>query len=286
MGLDKLEHWTLKNLILQDKVTDMNHISSQKFILSFNEKDYYKSMCSETELFFNKSFIQLQDYNAVYLNNISGSWSLVTLYYFLFFNICCFMRFLGRGYVYLSKEHAKSLQDRALAWGANTVKIDSKNYFFKPTSINEYLNYRIEFQQVDTTHKVIWSEFKAVIELIASHAKDEELAIYDCILSCLNNNPKAYPSTLRNDLNYKSEESLQDLSKLIPKIKLPKIDDDFYRSFLKLTARSLLSREAQIESMAYISSYLYKLNFELSEEFYTRGSNGKEMKNKRNRYIV
>lgn len=279
----KLEHWKLKSIILQDRITHIEHIGSKKFTLSFETENYYKSIYSEIELFFNKSFIQLKDYNSSMINNISGSWSLVTLYYFLFFNICCFMRFFGRGYVYLSKQHTKHLEEISQAWGSDTVKIDAKNYFFKKIS-DEYSDSKIEFKPVDTTHKVIWSEFKSLIQLIIPHTKEEELAIYDSILSCLTNNADGYPSALRNDLNYNSESSLQDLSKAIPKIVLPEINSKFYQEFLKLSARSELNFESKIKSMAYISSYLYKLNHELSHDFYARSNHGKDMKNKRKAY--
>lgn len=284
VSVNKMDFWKLKNLILEDRIVAITHNNRNEFSISLDEADYYKSIYCEIELFFNKSFIQLQDYKTSYINKVSGSWSLVTLYYFLFFNICCFMRFFGKGYIYLSHQHTKSLVDRCLAWDSRVVKIDAKNYFFELiSSESEYSSCSIQFKGVDTTHKVIWSEFKSIIQMLLNHASDEEKIVYDTILAFLNNYPNGYPSALRNDLNYNSETCLKDFSQSILKMEIPKINNNFHIDFLKLSTASV-SFENKIRSMAYISSYLYKLNYELSHDFYHRSNFGHDIKKKRNNY--
>lgn len=272
--VEKSNYWRLKNII-SERIQSISSTTNVCFNISLKKEDYFKLIFCESELFLNKSFIQLNDYHKL-IDKSSGSWSFVTLYYSLFFNLSCLLRFLNKGYVYLTPEYAKKISDAYLALNSSPIKISYGNYFFETDCIDDgYGNIKISFNKVDTTHKVIWEEFKKALQTLSSQATDRELAIYKVILSHFNKYQNSYPSALRNELNYNAETILLDFHKEITCYHLPKIDDKFYQSFLKIDDNNP-SISNKIKSITYISSYIFSLNLKLAEEFYNRSDFGKD----------
>lgn len=269
----KSNFWRLKNVIT-DKLNNITHLNNSSFEISIKKDDYYKLIYCESELFLNKSYIQYHDYKKM-VDNLSGSWSFVTLYYFLFFNLCCLLRFFDRGYIYLTSEYTKKLEKAHLALHSSPININDGNYFFQKKEIDSYGNITLSFKKVDTTHKVIWGEFRNILVYLISKSSAQELGVYQIMLSHLDSFNSSYPSTLRNELNYNAETILLDFNNEITCYKLLELDDEFYRSFLKINENdSRISNK--IKSVTYISSFIYYLNFQLAEEFYDRSTFGKD----------
>ena len=265
--------WRLKKVITE-RLNDISCSNGSNFEISISKDDYYKLIYCESELFLNKAYIQYHDYKKM-VDNLSGSWSFVTLYYFLFFNLCCLMRFCERGYVYLTQEYTRKLDKAHLAFKSLPTNISDGNYFFQKNRIDTYGNIIISFKRVDSTHKVIWGDFRDILLVLISNSTAQELGIYKTMLSHLDSFKKEYPSTLRNDLNYNAETILLDFKNEIVCYDLVELNDEFYRSFLKID-ESTSSLSNKIKSITHISSFIYQLNFNLADEFYNRSPYGKD----------
>lgn len=272
--ISKVEYWRLKNII-SEKLQQIYVSSNSSFDIIVKIEDYYKLIFCESELCLNKSYIQLNDYNKL-VDKSSGSWTYVTLYYLMFFNLSCLLRFFNKGYVYLTNEHTKKINDASLALNSNIVKVNDGNYFFETDGMDDgYGNIKISFHKVDTTHKVIWGEFKKVIQVMILQSSDKENAIYNVILKHFNKFQISYPSALRNELNYNPETILLDFNQQITCYHLPMIDDKFYTSLLKIDDDNN-SISNKIKSITHIASFIYNLNLKLSNEFYSRSTFGKD----------
>lgn len=274
VAASKSKHWRLKNVI-SDRLENINSTTNSGFEVTLKKEDFYKLIFCESELFLNKSYIQLKDYCKL-IDNTSGSWSFVTLYYFLFFNLSCLLRFFNKGYVYLTSDITKKLSQSHLALNSEVINIKQGNYFFETDGVDDgYGNILIQFKSVDTTHKVIWGEFKKVLNSLIKESSDNEMGIYRVILSHFNSFQESYPSTLRNDFNYNAETILLDFNKEIVCYNLPPIDENFYHSFLRID-QNTQSISNKIKSITHISSFIYHLNLKLASEYYNRSSFGKD----------
>lgn len=274
-GIDakKSNFWRLK-IVITEKLNNITHINNSSFDISITKEDYYKLIYCESELFLNKSYIQYHDYKKM-LDNSSGSWSFVTLYYFLFFNLCCLFRFCDRGFVHLTQEYTRKLENAHLALYSLPVSISEGNYFFQKSTIDQYGNVILNFKKAKTTHQAIWSEFEKILSILISKSSDKELAIYTTMLSHLNSFNSSYASTLRNDLNYNAETIMLDFNNQITCYELMDLNESFYQSFLKIDEhQDTLTNK--IKSITHISNFIYNLNFELANEFYNRSSYGRD----------
>lgn len=280
INANKANFWRLKKIITE-KLNDINHIDNSSFEITLNQEDYFKLIYCESELFLNKSYIQYHDYKKM-VDKLSGSWSFVTLYYLLFFNLCCLMRFCDCGYVYLSSEYTRKLENSHAALKSLPIKINDGNYFFKKISADNYGNIKISLKRVDTTHKVIWGEFRNILIQLIEKSSAEELVIYKTILSHLDSFQSSFPSSIRNELNYNAETSLLDLNSQITCYDLSDLDEYFFSSFLKID-RNKTDLSNKIKSITHISNFIYNLNFRLAEEFYERSGFGKDFIRMRNK---
>jgi hypothetical protein len=278
---DRIPYWLFKDVITKN-IVSLNKLTGSSIEVEIRRSDFYKSIHCEIELFLNKLTIQYSDF--VNSNTGSPCWSLVTLYYFAFFNATCLSRFLNRGYIFLSTEHKKRLEDFSLAVYSEPISIASGNYYFncKEESSSGNIILTLDFKG-DNVHKLNWVLLEATYrEFLSSSDKDETL-IFSSFLNLFSQFKTEFPSALRNKLNYNGDSSIIDLEGSLNNISLERINRDFVKGLLNLKTEK--SNRNQVEALAYISVFLFKFNMQLYGDYKERSGFGKDFMSERAAYL-
>lgn len=278
----KSRHWKIKDTF-SDKLGGFNSIAKDEFSILIKKEYFYKSIYTEVEFFFSKANIQYLEYQNL-VRNRSSTWAVVTLYYFLFFNLCCLLRIFNQGYVYFSFAEKDKIDKFNQVINPLVGPISIGNYFFDIVDLDDgFGSIEIKLKKVDTTHKVIWGKFLSVIEILESKANDKEKVIYSIIKKCFDINvfSLSYPSSLRNELNYFGESVFYDFEDSLTCDPLMDINDNFYTSFLKIKYDN--NHNSKISSIVFLSSYIFNLNKNLLEDYRERSKFGKDFQKERDR---
>lgn len=279
---NKHQYWFLKDVFTQ-KLLSLNKLSGKSFEIELSKEDYYKAIHCDIELFMNKITLQYSDFEKQ--NNTSPTWSFVTFYYFAFFNATCLFRYIDRGFIFLSQEHIKRLQNYYLATTSDIISFDAGNYYFAYKEINNYGNVVLTVSfKVDSVHKSTWLQLEATLREFTQYAKDEEKVILEFFIKHFNAFKSEYPSNLRNKLNYNGDSTILDFENKLPYVSIQSVD----RIFLKYLAEldiSQIENVNQIKSIGYLSSYLFEFNLRLYKEFERRSDYGKDFLKERDNYL-
>lgn len=278
----KVKYWSLKEVITTQLIS-LNKLSGKAVEIELNPDDYFKAIQCEIELFMNKSIIQYLDINAQ--KSVSKTWSFVTFYYFAFFSATCLFRLLDKGFIFLSREHTKNLEDFSLAVYSNIISLDVGNYYFNLKEINSYGNIILTVSNKgDSVHKSTWIQLEQTLRDLKQISNDSEKVVYELLIEHFSKFKTEYPSYLRNKLNYNGDSSLLDFENLLPQIEIQEIDKSFFKDLAKFDTNNLTETN-QMQSISYLASYLFELNKKLYNEYLDRSNYGKDFNKERQDYI-
>lgn len=280
---NKYSYWSFKNIISLNLIS-LKKLSGKSYEIELDQKDYYKSIYCDIELFMNKIYIQYCDFNQQI--NSSASWSFITFYYFAFFNSTCLFRFLDKGFIFLSKEQCDNLEKFSTAMYSDSIRVDTGNYYFALKEVNEFGNIVLSLtHKGDSVHKSTWIQLESTLNEFKLNSDQDEAIIYSSLLSRFKDLNSEFPSNIRNKLNYNGESSILDFCKELPIFKLfefSKLDlKDIVN--IKFSSNSTIN---SIESLNYLTSYIFQLNLKLYNEFIERSSYGKDFEKERNDYLI
>lgn len=279
----KIEYWSFKDIITS-KLISLNKRTGKSIEIELPIEDYYKAIHSDIELFMNKSVIQYSDFRCQ-KKGVSPSWSFVTLYYLAFFSTTCLFRFLDKGFIFLSREHVKKLEDFSLIVHSNPISLDTGNYYFSFKEVNLYGNVVLIFSfKGESVHKSTWLQLEATLREFNQNCDANESAIYNFILDHFSKFSSEFPSNLRNRLNYNGDSSLLDLENIIPYMDLQKLNSKFLKELAEIDA-TISNNSNQMNSVGFLVSYLFELNQKLYSDFLERSSYGKDFDKERRDYL-
>ena len=279
---NKYQYWSLKDTITSN-VISLNKLTGKTVEIEISKDDYYKALHCDIELFMNKVTIQYSDF----INSKANSpcWSFVTLYYLAFFSTTCFFRFLNKGFIFLTTEQKKRLEDFSIAVYSSPISLDSGNYYFsfKEENSNGNIVLTLTFKG-ESVHKLNWIQLENTLRDFLPNCDEDEKTIYKTFLLHFSTFKSEFPSNLRNKLNYNGESSILDFEESISYLDIQNINKNFVKGLFKIDTK--VNTKNQIESIGYLSSYLYKLNNELYKEYLNRSAFGKDFSKERNSYLT
>jgi hypothetical protein len=279
---NKYEYWSLKD-VFTSKLISLNKLSGKSFEIELIKDDYYKAIHCDIELFMNKVFLQYSDFKKQH--NISPTWSFVTLYYFTFFNATCLFRFIDKGFIFLNKDQAKRIEDFSIAMYSDAISIDTGNYYFSMKEINAYDNIVLTLtHKGDSVHKSTWIQMELTLRDFLKFSDSSEIILYNLLLNQFTKFKTEYPSNLRNKFNYNGDSSILDLEHRIPYLKLKEINSNYLKELTKIDT-SISNNINQMESISYLTSFLFELNQRLYKEYIDRSDFGKDFHVERSIYI-
>ena len=278
----KYQFWSLKDVITQN-IISLNKLAGKSVEIEVSKSDYYKALHCDIELFMNKSIIQYSDFTKSKIN--SPCWSFVTLYYLAFFSTTCFFRFLSKGFIFLTSEQKKRIEDFSLAVYSTPISLDSGNYYFnfKEENANGNIIITLSFKG-ESVHKLNWIQLENTLRDFLPNCDSDERAIYTAFLSHFSTFKSDFPSNLRNKLNYNGESSILDIEDSVSYIDLQQINANFIKGLFNID--TILSIRNQIDSIGYLASYLFKFNAALYKEYLDRSEFGKDFNKERQSYLT
>lgn len=278
----KLEYWSFKDIITKN-VISLKKLTGKSLEIEISKSDYYKALHCDIELFMNKSIVQYSDF--VKSRNNSPCWSVVTLYYLTFFSSTCFFRFLGKGFIFLSNEQKRRLEEFSLAIYSAPISLDSGNYYFNFKEENSDGNIVLTLSfKGESVHKLSWVQLEATFREFLPNCDSDELAVISLFLSHFSIFKSDYPSHLRNKLNYNGESSIIDMEDSISYSNFREVNSGFVKGLININTD--INIKNQIESISYLSSFLLKYNSELYKEYNQRSIFGKDFAEERKNYLV
>lgn len=262
----KIDHWNIKDVVTI-RLLSLKKLSGQNLEIEISKSDYYKSIFCEIELFYTKLLIHYKDFKN--LKNISMSWKYVTLYYLSFFSLTLLYRFLDCGFIYLSKQEIRKLNDFSIITQSQAINLSTGNYYFNLKGVNEYGNVILDLSSKDkSVHISSWEHFDYILNKFYINSTNEEKLVFDKFLELFRFNDFQFPSTMRNNLNYKSSSSFFDLNNQINDCQILSLDKFFLERLMKL--KKVDSLNNKIEMFNFIVSYLFNLNKNLYLELSLR----------------
>ncbi len=278
----KYEFWSFKDVVT-NKIISLRKLTGKSIEIELNKDDYYKALHCDIELFQNKVHIQFVDL----LKSKSGSpcWSYVTLYYFAFFNAVCFLRFLNKGFMFLSSEQKSRYESFSIAMYSDPIKLDSGNYFFCFKEENEHGNIILTLTyKGENVHQSNWVQIENAFRGLIPDCDTEELVLLTKLLSIFSQFKNDFPSKLRNKLNYNADSSFLDLDNSLFHIDFLSVNKNLNRELLKLNI-SIPSDNNIANATACLATYLSKYNSFLYKEYLERSDYGNDFVRIRNKYL-
>lgn len=279
---NKYQFWSLKDVLTQN-IISLNKLAGKSVEIEVSKSDYYKALHCEIELFMNKSIIQYSDFSKS--KSSSPCWSFVTLYYLTFFSATCFFRFLSKGFMFLSSEQKKRIEDYSLAVYSAPISLDSGNYYFsyKEENTNGNIVITLTFKG-ESVHKLNWIQLENTLRDFLPICDNDEKVIYTAFLTHFSKFKSEFPSNLRNKLNYNGESSILDIENSVSYIDLQYINTNFVKGLFNID--TTMSIKNQIDSIGYLSSYLFKFNAALYKEYIDRSEFGRDFNKERLAYMT
>lgn len=185
-------------------------ITPKKFTFESAAADVGSAVLGDIESLFNHlAEHRALVYHAVHTSNwYSPSWLLVTIYYWGLFAALIWSRLLGKGVLYLGSE---AIRDLKMLHGGNHEKISPGSYHLEiDKSISATsISFALVKLKENNFHECVWKHIfkdakRKFDELADEEADQDEYRIYKSLtfLDTLGN--RAWPSELRNLVNYRS----------------------------------------------------------------------------------
>lgn len=279
---NKYKFWSLKD-VFTSKLISLEKLTGKVFEIELTKEDYYKAVHCDIELFMNKVFVQYSDFKRQ--SNISPTWSFITLYYFTFFNATSLFRFIDKGFIFLNREQSKRLEDYSLARYSNPISVDIGNYYYSIKEINSYGNIVLNLSHKgDSVHKSTWIQMESTFRDFLNYSDTSEVVLYNLLLNHFTKFKSEYPSNLRNKLNYNGDSSILDLENSIPYLGIKEINSNSLKELTNLDT-SISNNINQMNSICYLSSFLFELNQKLYKEYTDRSEFGQDFYKERMGYL-
>ena len=196
----------IKNVLQKHQYTGFNIINNN-YIFEFDEDTILKAQLADAWKAYIRTIIQRDSATQIYSlqPDYCPNWSIVTDYYFSFFCACTVLRLTMRGNMYIDPETSRKVSGFISDLKGETLKIPEGNavYFVQKSTNSE--KYELVLQKTSrSTHESIWYQMEELIKEMSSEAgnKTDEKLILESIKSLLKTLGPAFPSTLRNEVNY------------------------------------------------------------------------------------
>ncbi|MCG8796654.1 hypothetical protein [Tenacibaculum finnmarkense] len=253
--------------------------SDPTYFIEIPKSIFYKSISSEFEQYYVRALLQLSDFNNMG-EEINDSWKYTTYYYFFFFSNVALHRYLQRGYIYLDASNTERLKEIFSTILKKPINIGKGNWFFKKKS-ESVSSVQIELTKVGgNVHQLIWQDLKSTIRTFESKSTRKNNSVENSILKNLHQtirkNNSFSPSEIRNNLNYLSEISIDEIYN---KIQCPKTKEtDFIKNLTKYNYNN--SNLSKINLSILIGQYVHLFNTAIISDIELRDSKSFKLKKK------
>lgn len=203
-----LRKTNVKNFILE-KSTSVSILDDNTILLYFDEKNLFKALLGDIELFYIRKIIQNKDVKFCKGEGISANWNIVTNYYNAFFAASLMLRLCFRGNIFFDDRIKNVIEKMISEISGSLIKINSNSFY---EVIIEQGQYVLKLSNASAnTHELVWKKMDVLIDemLILSRPKSDEKVILESIKKINHYLKNTFPSKLRNRVNYQTQYGLE-----------------------------------------------------------------------------
>ncbi|MFS0788643.1 hypothetical protein ABC345_19925 [Shouchella sp. 1P09AA] len=283
VDVDKLEYNNLKYL-LKNKIKGVKSTDHREYEIIFNKDDLLKALLGEIDYFYTRALVQY--FNIIESKNtISSCWGVVTHYYFSFFTINTLLRMSHRGCTYLNSNDANELSRIITAFSTDLIQVPSGNYSFSIVEYDDSSDLSLLLKQTKKgTHEQTWAILgKLLDEMLNNKTKDDEYTFLRNIKQISDDYNINFPSSLRNDINYKPQYGYKSIKKEINNY-IPDLNmEEIVKNLLKYTSKD--DENYKIKMSALIGNFFFIYSTKLLNEYIIRGNPSKEAQKIKSHFI-
>ena len=208
----RLRQDAVKALLMEGPI-HIESSNSSEAVFFFNKESLLRAINNDAMLFFVRAMLQ-RDTAQNLLASYSTNWSIVTDYYYGFYLIGLLLRLCLRGTVYLDDRTKRIIQETIGIFSGKVSTIGNNCYYIAKLDDkeNEY-TLRLVSSSGLATHELAWD---LTNKLLLSFKKEslvgsDERTVLESIEKINKSLGSAYPSILRNKINYHPYYAIKEL---------------------------------------------------------------------------
>ena len=268
VSYSRLRKEAVKSLLFE-KPFRVESISSTEAILYFREEDLLNAINNDAMLFFARVMLQL-DTASRYQVGCSTNWSIVSDYYYGFYLIGLLLRFCLRGTLYFDDNSKKNVRNIITNLSGEVCSIGN-NCSFVADLNDEDGEYTIRLASSSglATHELAWEQVDKLLESFQGIAlpNSEEYTVLKSIEGINRCLGSAYPSKLRNKVNYHPYYSVKEIEKHYSRLKIHMNNEDWLMPILSYGGQKDETDQFRIDLVSAYIQYLQQLTFCLVDKY-------------------
>lgn len=215
-----LEKTSIKTALRSGQYTSFEDQGNSIFEFEFQGTTIFPALLADIWTCYIRSILQWDAACKIYdfQPNYCPNWSIVSDYYYSYYCACTLLRLTGRGNIYFDQETAKEINNIISDLKGTLLSINSNSVYYITKSGNCNDSYVLLLKPSGAeTHTTIWRETAKVLREMKSYAqkKSEEETLLSCIDDLLTSLGDAFPSKLRNAVNYQLPYGLKAINNKI-----------------------------------------------------------------------
>ena len=268
VSYSRLRQEAVKSLLVE-KTFRAEVISATEAILFFREEDLLNAINNDAMLFLIRVMLQ-QDTAARIQIGYSTNWSIVSDYYYGFYLVGLLLRLCLRGTMYFDDKTKKRIRDIITDLSGKVSSIGN-NCAFVAELNDEDGEYTIKLTSSSglATHELAWDQVDQLLKTFQRTAlqNSEEYTVLRSIEEINKNLGSAYPSKLRNKVNYHPYYSVKELEKQYSRLSVHAISEDWLMPILTYAGQKDETEQFRIDLVSAYIRYLQQLTFCLVNKY-------------------
>ena len=268
VSYSKLRQEAVKSLLVE-KPLRAEITSATDAILFFRKDDLLNAINNDAMLFFIRVMLQHDTAKKIQVG-YSTNWSIVSDYYYGFFLVGLLLRLCLRGTMYFDDKTKKRVRDTITIMSGKVSSIGN-NCSFVAELNDEDGEYKIKLTSSSglATHELAWDQVDQLLKSFQRTAlpSSEEYTVLKSIEEINKNLGSAYPSKLRNKVNYHPYYSVKDIKNQYCRLNIHSINEDWLMPILTYSGRKDETEQFRIDLVSAYINYIQQLTFCLVNEY-------------------
>lgn len=198
---------SIKGALRSGQFTSFSDQNNGTFEFVFPEASVFRALLADMWMCYIRSILQWDAANKIYDLQpcFCPNWSIVSDYYYSYFCACTLLRLTRRGNIYFDQVTAREINSIISDLSGSPLSVNPNSIYSigKGDSSNNIYVLSLKPSNAET-HVTVWRETAKVLREMKAHGQknseeDAVLSCIDCILQTLGD---AFPSKLRNTVNY------------------------------------------------------------------------------------
>ncbi len=268
VSYSKLRQDAVKALLIE-KPFLVESIGPTQARLLFRKEDLLKAINNDAMLFLARVMLQLDTASRIQIG-YSTNWSIVSDYYFGFYLAGLLLRLCLRGTLYFDDNSKEKVRDIITNLSGEVCTIGNNCSFIADLNDEdgEYAIYLTSSSGL-ATHELVWEQVDKLLKMFQRVALPDssEYTVLKSIEDINRNLGAAYPSKLRNKVNYHPYYSIKEIEKQYSRLSLHSNNEDWLLPILSYDGQKDESDQFRINMVSAYIHYLLQFTFCLVNKY-------------------